>query len=350
MQKRGQITIFVIIGVILLLIVGTFLFFKEDVQKKELILNEELVNLPFVSPVENFVETCLDKVAGEGLNLIGRQGGYYKSPLDYSIFFQSDLIPYFYEENKEMVTSKEEIEVQLQNYIEENLPFCLEEFKHFEAEGYDITAGTLKVNADVNKQILLDLEYPLTISKGPSEVSVDKISQKIDLDLDKYLLVSDKIVESMDEKKGYVCLSCLEALSEQYDINISAYPIYDPSTFNNDIIWFRLKDKEGMMLGGYIFALDFVVEYLPPDENVPLLLGNISDGKITIGESFSTKVVANKESLSFSDNTNLFDVKSGGVISFVPTELDIGEHIIQIEAEDNNGSSDSVMFVLSVTR
>ena len=249
-----------------------------------------------------------------------------------------------------MITTKQDLKRELEAFVIDKIPTCLEDFKHFEDEGYQITAGKLNVNADFGTKILVDLEYPLEISKGPSKVNIDKISERIDLDFPKYLEVSKGIVESMKEKRGYICLSCLEELSEKYDMNISAYPIYDPSGFENDIVWFRLKEKKGKMLGGYIFALDFVVDYLEPIEIIPLVIEPIPDSNLTIGEAYSVKVKANKKIITFSDNTNLFDVSSDGMISFLSKDVDVGDHIIQIEAEDNEGSSDSVMFILSITK
>jgi hypothetical protein len=76
--KKGQITIFVILGIIL--IIGAFLFFalqsltaESDVRQLE--RSVERVDETY-RPVQQYVEQCLSIVGKQGLDIIGKHGGY----------------------------------------------------------------------------------------------------------------------------------------------------------------------------------------------------------------------------------------------------------------------------------
>jgi uncharacterized protein YqhQ len=81
-QKRGQVTVFIIIGIIVLLITGLLLFLKKEQILEKSIIDEKLVNLPNGKAVNYFVQSCLAKVSEQGVIKLGHQGGYYNSPLD----------------------------------------------------------------------------------------------------------------------------------------------------------------------------------------------------------------------------------------------------------------------------
>jgi len=78
MEKRGQVTIFIIIGIILLIILALFLYFRGESLDLE---PQEKIPSEFV-PVRNLIEECMQVHAKEGIYLLGIQGGYTKLPID----------------------------------------------------------------------------------------------------------------------------------------------------------------------------------------------------------------------------------------------------------------------------
>jgi hypothetical protein len=77
-QKRSQVTIFLILGVVIVIVFVIVLTVSKNITKKgsrqETIEAKETVF--DVQPINNFVEGCLSEVSKKGLNLIGKQGGY----------------------------------------------------------------------------------------------------------------------------------------------------------------------------------------------------------------------------------------------------------------------------------
>lgn len=104
MGERGQITLIVIVGLILLIIVGFMLYirnvaFQDELQRQA---EESLDTFMELSSLNFYVKGCLDRVSTEGLILLGQQGGViydYQGGLTLtndSYYFQEGMhyIPY----------------------------------------------------------------------------------------------------------------------------------------------------------------------------------------------------------------------------------------------------------------
>jgi len=77
-KKRSQVTVYIILGIIILFVAILFFYLRGTTEKK--ISVQELVTaqkIPReVRPITNYITTQLDDAAKKGLYLIGRQGGY----------------------------------------------------------------------------------------------------------------------------------------------------------------------------------------------------------------------------------------------------------------------------------
>jgi hypothetical protein len=76
-KKRGQITLFILLGIILLFAFGFLLYIKAKVQTNDLANQAKKTPSEYVKPerLNEYVSSCLDEAAKEGLLLIGLQGG-----------------------------------------------------------------------------------------------------------------------------------------------------------------------------------------------------------------------------------------------------------------------------------
>ncbi len=77
MSKRGQITLFAILGILLLLVVVVILSLQKVTVQDRLDKEAQSAVDEFVqaNALNHYVSSCLDKVASEGISLLGRQGG-----------------------------------------------------------------------------------------------------------------------------------------------------------------------------------------------------------------------------------------------------------------------------------
>ena len=152
--KHGQVTIFVIIAIVI--VVGAILFF---VFRDSLIKTEIPVNL---EPVYNKLLSCLQSDALVGIDVMESQGGYitlpeFESGSEYMPFssqlnFLGNPVPYWYYVSgnnvvKEQVPTKAEMEEQLATFVEGKIPGCV--FDEYYAEGYNIYLDAKDITADV---------------------------------------------------------------------------------------------------------------------------------------------------------------------------------------------------------
>lgn len=345
---KGQVTIFLIVGIVVLLVFGLIFFFNNQAITEETLVNEDLLDITLGESVDSFVSSCLKNNVEEGLIKIGHQGGYYQTPINYSIIFLEDLMPYYYLEDETMIPTLEQSELELEKYLQEKLPSCLNNFSTFKDKGYEIVAGELSINVDYDDQVKVDLNYPLTISKGLSVTELNYFNHKINLNFKKFFSSAQTLIDDNLKNKGYVCMTCMDNLASQEYINIESYPIYDPSFFENDIILFRLQDKETPSIGSENFTFEFIMEYLIPEVEEHLEISEIDNLQIKVGESFNYQVTASRGGVSFSDNTALFEISPNGLISFTPNDLQKGVHFITIFAEDGQNNKDQKLFKLEV--
>jgi len=64
---------------------------------------------------------------------------------------------------------------RIETYIKSYLPFCLNDFKEYRNQRYDITKGTLDVTAQITREALLvEINYPLTFERDDIVINFDR--------------------------------------------------------------------------------------------------------------------------------------------------------------------------------
>ena len=169
-SSKAQLSIFMIMAALIILIGVIYFFYqREEVEKREV----EIVQ-PEIMPVKAYVENCLKGIADDGLQRIGLSGGYIKipekignNPAAYLATFSASgfKIPYWWHNGIDAVPPQEFIRQQLIGYIESELDNCINKFEPF--------AGIFKIDelekpaADVKfneNDVSVNLKYPLEIS------------------------------------------------------------------------------------------------------------------------------------------------------------------------------------------
>ncbi|MBI4150230.1 hypothetical protein HY488_02380 [Candidatus Woesearchaeota archaeon] len=168
--KRGQVTIFIIVGIILMFSVALFLYFRNiSIPLAEL----EAVPTEY-TPVQNYVQACVDILARRGIVLLGLQGGYLDLPRKVATNPDSYLsivpngeikLPYWYYNGEARVPSQKNMETDIGNYVSLNMLNCLQNFTSLSRQFSitplgDITSLAIVGEDDVTVQTM----YPLSVS------------------------------------------------------------------------------------------------------------------------------------------------------------------------------------------
>jgi len=232
-NRRGQVTIFIIIAIILVAAVSLYFIFKDKISVE---------NIPSeIEPVYTQIISCLKETNKQGVEYLGMHGGYYEIPEAISISYFSDNIPYYYLNSKTYIPSIERVEGELEDYIHNYLSNCLG-FESFKEQGYGINEGDLLVSVNVKEnQIKTKLDYPLTITKGDSTKRLREFEIESNSEISNLLEVSKEIVNSYLENPGFVCLTCLEEISNNNGMQITSAPF---SNYEEESIFFLVTSYE----------------------------------------------------------------------------------------------------------
>lgn len=222
-SKKGQVTLFVIIAIMLVasIALATFFGFRP-------------FGLPSqVAPVEDQVLGCLNARALEGLEIMGEQGGYIElpefeagseyAPSTSQLNFFGSVMPFWFylSQNgvyREQVPSIRMMESQLSAYISQNAADC--DFSQFEEQGYVVTVdqpSSVKVDIREDK-VFVDAEWPVTVDYQQTSRRVTSHSTGVDSNFGKMYNLATALY---DKHKGGKFL-------EEYTVDMLA--LYAPGT------------------------------------------------------------------------------------------------------------------------
>ena len=178
--SKGQVTIFIIIGILLLLTVILIIFVRREIitiKPEEIIPTEK-------GKVENFITSCINQVGNDALVRVGLQGGYIKLPtevindnsrrLDIS---PSLAVPYWAYGPETFIPSIPQIKEQIDEYLEENVRDCLFSLQVFQ-EAYDLIEKS-ELTADteiVQNKVIFNLHWDVEVRSKSGEIITEVIN------------------------------------------------------------------------------------------------------------------------------------------------------------------------------
>ena len=224
MNKKAQITIYIIIGIVILFSIGTAIY----VANRLLAPPEEIS--PVDRPIKDYIETCIQQVGEEVLIPIGAHAGYL-DPLDPALSGQDifvsndpaegdallvskitrDIIPYWFYMSTEntckecmlesLQPSIEQIKEQVDGYVEEHLEDCLNSFDPFLKQGYIFETGPIKSDvllAEESTRFLVN--YPVTVKKLDVTTQIENFVADVDIPFKKMYDLASEITKEEREK------------------------------------------------------------------------------------------------------------------------------------------------------
>lgn len=281
-SKKGQITLFIVIGLILLLGAGIAIYLA--VLREPAVI--EQAELPAVQqvpaeaePIREYVRNCIYETAKEAIIKLGEHGGYISTEnLKYNPFEPTEdeavqfsrnselIIPYWSylksqntcSQNCEFATKRpttSQIKRQIETYIDTQLTECLGTYSLFPTYTfYERKAPS--TTATLGKQnIVVYTEYPLRVERGTTSFEIPDYATSLDVNLKEIYDTATKLTE-LEQQYGY-----LEKYTNQL---ISIYSRLDsdvlPPTSELDInlgagtMWTepQIREKITAMLASYI--------------------------------------------------------------------------------------------------
>jgi hypothetical protein len=238
MKKNAQLTIFIIVCVILVAVVGLFFAFRGG------IISE--YSISDTSNVKSFVDDCINEVGIEVLKQISEGGGYYFSSNEST----SSGLAIYYSQGQNFLPTKEEIENEISFYVAENLFFCTKNFVNF--PDLEIKQSPINVETKItDEEVVLNVNYPIRITKGDSSDLIRDFEKNFFVRLGIVYELSKEIVQTSREN---ICLSCILDISLENDLYV------DMNDLDNNKVMFAVRD-ENSKLNGENLEWVFVIDY-----------------------------------------------------------------------------------------
>ncbi len=197
MLKRGQISVFVIIGIVIAAIIVTSFYLSqkssEANRKSEL---AEISQLPLeLQQEKEKIEDCLSEVVQEATITIGVNGGYIINEPEKTVNYLGNNVAYL-----ESV-SKERIESELENYVRNNFGRC--------KNNAEVDDANAVIEDD---RIIMEAEMPVTLEIESSSAKISFFKSETDIGLGRML----NIIENL--RNDINCVTCLMDETEKNEM------------------------------------------------------------------------------------------------------------------------------------
>ena len=214
MHKKGQITTFIILGIILLAIVAFVIYVRQATQP---ISKQAATTTTEVAPVQAFVDKCLQNIGEEGIVHNSLQGGYYHN------FYLDTLpvsVPVYFDGFKLSIPTEDKLRAELEAYVKDNLQGCIGNFTSL--QGFNVVEeGNVSISTMIlgDQKISLAYNYPIKIN---GKVELRKFSEEYDFRLGKIYNLAKQLASQSQLVPTSICLSCYINAGIENDLTIDS--------------------------------------------------------------------------------------------------------------------------------
>ncbi len=303
-KKKSQVTLFMIIGLVILIGGAIFFYSTQKVPGKyepEIKFVQEEVPAEF-NPVKEYANACAYSAGVEGLKIIGRQGGYIsladralsKEPFTITqnptesdaVSFTKDSelkIPYwwylksanncrgdcrFASKRPELRQSENSVEKQLERFINSKFKECLNSFEPFTEQGFKVSEeGQIKTDVTIwADDVAILVDYPISAEKQGAKIKLTQFFARVPVNLNKIYDLASKIT-NMEIKHRYIEKHALNIIASFSGVDSQKLPPMSDMQFNfgSSTSWQKsdIKNRITSMLAAYVplFQVDGTYNY-----------------------------------------------------------------------------------------
>lgn len=215
-MHKAQVTLYIIIGILLLIGIGFFVLLQDTTTEEE--LQPRIDSVPAEhSIVQDYVLECVKEISTTALQKVGEHGGYLDPENDtYSpnnlhqgqIPTESDVVylsgssqpvPYWWhldspndcmdcEMSVENIPTMDEILEQINMYVDNNLHQCINDFEPVKERGYEIIdEGEPETESRVTEDsVIVQTNFPLILERDDLTLSLEDFGVELDAPLLKF--------------------------------------------------------------------------------------------------------------------------------------------------------------------
>ncbi|MFH1052816.1 MAG: hypothetical protein V1740_00190 [Candidatus Woesearchaeota archaeon] len=237
MFRKGQITVFVIIGIVILVFVGVVFLYQtlKDESSWDLPTDQiEIVSEDQRNVIDS-VDSCLMILALDGLEIMRVQAGYISIPnieaVDVRDDFRNAVVidsgikhveysgssrnsqPYWITKDDLFVPSIQKMEYELSSYISSNIMACLGNLDSFREQGIELNVDHLRVDVNFDQGVLVDMEMPIHGSSDGIDFSMDTFRYFVPVNMKKISELSTSIAFG-EQREAFLEYFAMDLLSK----------------------------------------------------------------------------------------------------------------------------------------
>lgn len=185
MRKRGQVTTFMIVGLVILIIFVLIFTLRDSILEgvKGTEGTKDILN-GVIGEIDHKINDCIDKESNDALILLGKQGGsfdrnIYKNYKGNKINYLCISIPNS-TKCENLGLTKLELQHELDNYLTNKIKNCinLESFRN--DQRYLMSVGDFNLETNVlDKTVLFNITYPIRLERKGIKASVNGFSYSV---------------------------------------------------------------------------------------------------------------------------------------------------------------------------
>ena len=263
MEKRSQVSVFVIIAIIVIVALSSFLFVRTV--NKEISFNFLSFNKQS-SFLREEISNCMKTMYEQELELNGAQGGYSNPPLTPYLDAGFYDIPFYYFGELNYVPDIGLIEEELASAVELRIIEC---FDIIEEKNIDYNFNYKSTNVSIQEDKVVFLSnLLLTLRKGENSIELDFINYPVEINsaLKEMNSFASYIAYDYEINDEGLCMSCYLDISNKNGL------IVDISTDIDSVLIVSLIDnRTDYHPQVYSFALTHLTEFNNTEFLIPIL-------------------------------------------------------------------------------
>jgi hypothetical protein len=336
--RKGQVTIFIILGIFIVVFVALFFVFAT--------LDLEQYDTEKQAAAYALIAQCVEDVAISGIPFLAARGGYYETPPEYLLYTEENnpyftTIPYYYKSGEVIAASEDALAAQFELFLLSRVRACYNSssaysFREMNTEEVSVSFTTYAVEIRYDSGMAL-VDASTTTTMNPTEITIPSSYYSV-------YETARAITEEQSKRGNNFCITCLTTYKQGAIENILTEEV---STDDVYAIVYGITFSDESTDANVLFT--FAGRYALASEREELLLLPIPDQSIVIGYLYEYQALATKTAVTFSDSSDLFAIDaSSGSISFYPDEESVGTHLIEITVTDSDGNVDTTSFYLEI--
>lgn len=221
LEKRGQLTLFIIAGVVIAVAIIGYFFIGASNENQ--FFGDSELDSSYLSLRDGFVD-CYTSVAVGSLDLVGLQGGYYDFS-EGSVYEDSGLfhMPYYYYEGEIILPSLDFISNELGQAVDEFVIFeCIDPLEENGVFEVEFIPGETRVEInDNNIHFSTDADLKFSTEGKSVVMNLEKHSVYVDSKFSSMYEVAKFFTESHINDPDRVDIAKLTEMAEDFDLYVS---------------------------------------------------------------------------------------------------------------------------------